>query len=533
MDNPARYQRWWRYIIGFLLGILLVFASAYPVAAQQPQPQPITWQDLQPETTRLQNPYGHLSIDQAYELSMLVRLQLWLDQNETYPEELETEEVQRLRQDLEEQGLDVDKLLTQVDQAQAYWQEKSQSTNTVLEEQSVNLSGYVLPLTWDQEQRVTQFLLVPYVGACIHVPPPPPNQIVYVNPPVAIAAPGLFAPVSVTGQLRRQPASYDLFRVDGSRAVDVSYALTPTDIALNQTDSVNPHPPQVVIPAGPIWKTLPVRVSAILTQAMGNLHSQRSTGAFLLGLLMAFSYGVLHTLGPGHGKAVIISYFVGKGGSLRRGITMGVRIAVFHVLSAIIVVVLTDTIVRQTGGGTSENYQIVQLISYGAIAIIGAWLLWQSLPAARKSHPVTPEVVLSPPLTHQVLATPPPQAKQTKARLCNCFTCNDREGGGWLSLAVGAVPCSGALLVLLYGLANNLLWPSVAMVLAISAGMAITLAWIGTMAIMGRQYADRRLGKRRQQFTLWLRVLGASCVMLLGLGLFGVTLASSSVLATL
>lgn len=515
MYDSVCCHRWWRYTIGFLLGLYLVFTIASPLPAQQL----ITWEDLQPQTTTLQNPYEHLSTEQAYDLSMLVRLQLWVDQNQTYSEEFEVQEVQRLRQRLEEQELDVDSLIAQVDQAQAYWQEQSQLTNTRLEAQSVTLSGYVLPLTWDQQQQVTEFLLVPYVGACIHVPPPPPNQIVYVEPSVAIATTGLFAPVSVTGQLRQQPASYDLFRVDGSRLVDVGYALTLTDITLNQSKSV------ASLPAGPIWKTLPVRVSGVLTQAMGNLHSQRSTRAFLLGLLLAFSYGVLHTLGPGHGKAVIISYFVGKGGSLRRGLTMGVRIAIFHVLSAIIVVVLTDAVVRQAGGGTSDNYRIVQLMSYGAISIIGAWLLWKALKGKNNPHVTNSELTLSPDLTQQVLGINPQPGE-----LCNCFTCNDRQDGGWLSLAIGAVPCSGALLVLLYGLANNLLWPSVAMVLAISAGMAITLAWIGAMAIMGRQYAERRLGKRRQWLTRWVRIVGASCVLLLGLGLFGVTLASGSLL---
>ncbi len=519
MCDSVCCRDWWRYALGFLVGAYLALASAEPLAAQQA----ITWEDLQPQTTTLQNPYEHLSTEQAYDLSMLIRLRLWVEQNQFDAEAFEVKEVQRLRRQLEAQGLDVDRLLTQVDQAQAYWLEQSQSTNPHLEEQPINLSGYVLPLTWDQEQRITEFLLVPYVGACIHVPPPPPNQIIYVEPAVAIEDPGLFASVSVTGQLQQQSASYNLFRVDGSRSVDVSYVLIPTDIVFNQSESGKFA---LSIPPGPIWKTLPIRVSAVLTQAMDNLHSQRSTGAFLLGLLMAFSYGVLHTLGPGHGKAVIISYFIGKGGSLRRGLIMGVRIAIFHVLSAVAVVVLTDTVVRQAGGGTPDNYRIVQLFSYGAIATIGAWLLWQALNATKKSHhnAVASELVLSPNLTQHVLG-PKPRAEQ----LCNCLTCDVREGGGWLSLAIGAVPCSGALLVLLYGLANNLLWPSVAMVLAISAGMALTLAWIGAMAIMGRQYTDRRLGKRRQWLTQWVRILGASCILLLGLGLFGLTLASSGV----
>ncbi len=528
-NGTSWYQQRWRYIMAFLLGLWLVVANAYPSVAQQA----ITWEDLQPQVTTLQNPYEHLSTKQVYDLSMLARLQHWLDQNQDDAKGLEAEEIQRLRQQLGSQGLDVERLLTQVDQAQAYWQEQSQATNSALEGQSVELSGYALPLTWNSHQQVTEFLLVPFVGACIHVPPPPPNQIVYVEPPTPVDPPGLFAPVSVTGHLRQQPANYELFRVDGSRLVDVSYALTMTAMNLKQTETTQQF--ELATLSQPIWKTLPIRVSAVLTQAMSSLQSQRK-GAFILGLLMAFSYGVLHTLGPGHGKAVIISYFVGKGGSLRRGLTMGVRIAIFHVMSAIIVVVLTDTVIRQVGGGAPENYQMVQLISYGAIAIIGVWLLRQSLIAKTLTHrQVTdPEAVLSPSLTQQVLTST--SRGQSSTLQCQCISCDDNSLGGWLSLAVGAVPCSGALLVLLYGLANNLMWPSILMVIAISMGMAVTLGWIGSMAIIGRKYAEHRLRQNHQRYqrlTQWVRILGASCVLFIGLGLFGFTLVSGGLISSL
>lgn len=522
-------QQRWRYIAAFLLSLWLILANTYPSVAQQA----ITWEDLQPQVTTVQNPYAHLSPEQAYDLSRLAQLQLWLDQNQEDAKGLEAGEIKRLRQQLGSQGLDVDRLLTQVDQAQAYWQEQSQTTNPALEGQSVELTGYALPLTWNNHQQVNEFLLVPFVGACIHVPPPPPNQIVHVEPPTPVEPPGLFAPVSVTGQLWQQPVSYELFLVDGSRLVDVSYALTMTTMTLTQTETTE----QFALSTGsqPIWKTLPIRVSAILTRATSSLQSQQK-GAFVLGLLMAFSYGVLHTLGPGHGKAVIISYFIGEGGSLRRGLTMGARIAIFHVMSAIVVVLLTDTVIRQVGGGAPENYQVVQLISYGAIATIGAWLLRQSLMARTFTHrQVTdPKTALSPSLTQQVLNSS--SRGQSNPWQCQCISCDDHRLGGWLSLAVGAVPCSGALLVLLYGLANDLMWPSILIVIAISVGMAITLGWIGSMAIIGRNYAERRLKQNHQHYqrlTRWVRILGASCVLIIGLGLFGLTLASGGLLAAM
>ncbi|NEP60670.1 MAG: transporter, partial [Symploca sp. SIO2G7] len=115
---------------------------------------------------------------------------------------------------------------------------------------------------------------------------------------------------------------------------------------------------------------------------------------------------------------------------------------------------------------------------------------------------------------------------------CRCITCVEpKRASDWLSLAIGSVPCSGALLILLYGAANNLLWASIAMVTAISVGMAITLSWIGALALMGRNYADRqadnRLGERSYgRLHQWLKFAGACCVLLLGLSLFVVTLTS-------
>ena len=116
-------------------------------------------------------------------------------------------------------------------------------------------------------------------------------------------------------------------------------------------------------------------------------------------------------------------------------------------------------------------------------------------------------------------------------RLCSCLTCIDNgDSGNWLSVAVGAVPCSGALLVLLYGLGNDVLWPSLLMVLSISLGMAITLSGIGVMAIWSQNRTRRRIRfnlRRQRWWTRWGPILGASSVFLIGLFMFGFTLTSA------
>jgi hypothetical protein len=74
-----------------------------------------------------------------------------------------------------------------------------------LDGKRVRIGGYVVSLDFDAT-RVKEFLLVPFVGACIHVPPPPANQIVYVKSEVGFEVSGMFDPVWVTGTLKATAA---------------------------------------------------------------------------------------------------------------------------------------------------------------------------------------------------------------------------------------------------------------------------------------------------------------------------------------
>ncbi|WP_116472971.1 DUF3299 domain-containing protein [Zobellella maritima] len=80
---------------------------------------------------------------------------------------------------------------------------------SALDGQQVRLPGFVVPLEGDSKE-VTTFFLVPYFGACIHVPPPPTNQIVYVNYPKGAKVDDLWDAVWVTGTLRTVAASHDI-----------------------------------------------------------------------------------------------------------------------------------------------------------------------------------------------------------------------------------------------------------------------------------------------------------------------------------
>ena len=81
-----------------------------------------------------------------------------------------------------------------------------------LDGKSVSLPGFVVPLEGDSEV-ITEFLLVPYFGACIHVPPPPPNQIVHVTIKGGVPIDSLYDAIVVTGIISTQSWSGEIAQV--------------------------------------------------------------------------------------------------------------------------------------------------------------------------------------------------------------------------------------------------------------------------------------------------------------------------------
>ncbi|MCW8336248.1 DUF3299 domain-containing protein [Vibrio paucivorans] len=88
-------------------------------------------------------------------------------------------------------------------------QSKVGSVRPELNGSTVKIPGFVIPLEGD-ENIVTEFLLVPYFGACIHVPPPPPNQIIYVKFPEGAPVQQLWDVIYVIGKLKTETFNHEL-----------------------------------------------------------------------------------------------------------------------------------------------------------------------------------------------------------------------------------------------------------------------------------------------------------------------------------
>ncbi|MGC4028476.1 MAG: DUF3299 domain-containing protein [Steroidobacteraceae bacterium] len=77
----------------------------------------------------------------------------------------------------------------------------SSAVNESLDGQTVRLEGYIVPLELGPNGKITEFFLASYVGACIHVPPPPPNQMVYARVPAGQQLGSIYDAYAVTGVL--------------------------------------------------------------------------------------------------------------------------------------------------------------------------------------------------------------------------------------------------------------------------------------------------------------------------------------------
>ena len=201
------------------LGVATLGTNASPAhAATQ-----IEWPDLVPKGEPIVDPLAKLNQDQRFDLEMI----LWARSLSAAERELEpnrpgVEDAQKYEQNFAKAGIDINQLLNDYKAFEEKIKERQNLVNNGLAGKDVRIAGYLLPLEFS-ETGDTDFLLVPYVGACVHVPPPPPNQIVFVRLAEKFIAKDLFTPVWVEGPLKTKQSSKALTLIDGTRDVSIGY----------------------------------------------------------------------------------------------------------------------------------------------------------------------------------------------------------------------------------------------------------------------------------------------------------------------
>lgn len=214
---------------GFLKTALPAMALIFAGDLLAAESREITWDDLVPAEAQFDDPFTRLNEDQLFELLLVAQIRDRLDAGEEVDERNLAAYRERLAA-LQDEDVDVDGLLGMREAVTRQRVAKTFLANQQLDGQQVRMPGYLLPLEFDG-RKVSEFLLVPYVGACIHTPPPPPNQIVHVTAEDGFELDeGLYTPVWVNGLMKTQRSDSDLSLVDGSAEIPSAYTIDASTV---------------------------------------------------------------------------------------------------------------------------------------------------------------------------------------------------------------------------------------------------------------------------------------------------------------
>ncbi|VVE47646.1 hypothetical protein PEP31012_04523 [Pandoraea eparura] len=303
----------------------------------------------------------------------------------------------------------------------------------------------------------------------------------------------------------------DVFGRTSSGAPSAANAQTPT--------SQTPAEPQSTM-LGPVrWAvsasiSLQSRLNARLQDKLAEQRDGTSMQAAWILMLLSFGYGVLHALGPGHGKLVVSAYLLSHRARVSHAVALSTWSACVQAISAIALVGGAAWIANAGLGGVLTRAATLELVSYFSLLCVGLFTVWSivtrrdccdegRITLARKpriglfgikhdDHGAQQGHYLGGQLTRRRRVTP-------WARV------DMNTGNAWIArqilmtgLAVGVRPCVGAIFVLIAALANGIFMVGVFSAFAMAAGVSLTVLAIGLASLGINRVVSNRSAARTQ-----------------------------------
>ena len=316
----------------------------------------------------------------------------------------------------------------------------------------------------------------------------------------------------------------------------------PSAFAPQAPSAQNAAPPPVFAPQGGAapssgffaW-VLKVQQSLQRDLAAGvkRLKGENALAGAVMLAALSFLYGVVHAVGPGHGKAIISSYVVANEETVRRGIAFSFLAAALQALTAIALVGTLAYALNASGLEINAWSNQLETVSYALIALVGLWLLsTQLLGLWRRWHERHEAPGAG--LHHHRPGHHHHGHNHAEGEACSHIVeAKDLAGPfSWrkalaVTFSVGVRPCTGAILVLIFALTQGLFWAGVAATFAMALGTAITVAVLASLALGSRELA-LKLGGRSGAWAngVWTAcaIGGSALILLLGATLFAASL---------
>lgn len=263
-------------------------------------------------------------------------------------------------------------------------------------------------------------------------------------------------------------------------------------------------------------------------------------GAFTLAGL-SFLYGILHAVGPGHGKTIISSYVVANEETARRGVMISFIAAGMQAFTAVALVALLLFGLNASGLQINAWSNKLESASYAMIALVGVYLLatqfrrlwrsWRGVPAAHAAeahghgeHHHHDHAGHDHHHGHHAHAHDHGHEHHhdhhhhhhAPGEACDHIVDARQLAGpfSWRKVmavvfSVGIRPCTGAILVLVFAVTQGLFWAGVAATFAMAFGTAITVAALATLALGSRELALKLGGTN----STWSNAVWTTCTI--------------------
>ena len=179
-----------------------------------------------------------------------------------------------------------------------------------------------------------------------------------------------------------------------------------------------------------------------ITNLLTDIKDNNNLASYFWLLLLSFAYGIIHALGPGHGKSLVASYFLSKDRSIMKAFNISLMIGVVHTFSAFL---LTFTIYYVLKSVLSEYFNDVETMAIKAsavvIIVIAAYLIAQKFKKPKiKAFSIGDQ--------QSFVKIPSNQHIDTSA--CGCNACKTTSTDIGVILAAGIIPCPGTITIFIF-----------------------------------------------------------------------------------
>ena len=229
-----------------------------------------------------------------------------------------------------------------------------------------------------------------------------------------------------------------------------------------------------------------------ITKKARNIKNEGKSGAYLWILLISFVYGIAHSLGPGHNKVLVFSYFMGENAKVKQGLKLGVFTAFIHALSGLIVSLIILYVIKESTTAKFDESNAALYItkfSFAFISVIGFVLLIEHIRNFRKRNNAQ-------------------NSSLSEKRIIP------------MALGLGIVPCPGTMILVSFLSIAGLQFFAPFAALAMAFGMAFTISLIGIITLASKGFILRIFNGKSDllriiQFAM--AVIGSLLIIVVGL----------------